>query len=380
MVWKKINIKDDKAFAEDSGKDSFFLPKGNAIGDMMLMIRARNESDHNASDACKAETVLEAIEKIEIRAGDRTFQEFSADIGMAWATYRNGIESYCNLSQTAGGTYAGNFSDGWQEVQIPINFGRFAGDRRYGLPAPLYTGLEMEITYNFSGTDANADNAFDAGAAYHRFDLYADIMSHMQTNSLREMQVIEKKKRRNYTSLATGSDLIDLTRGKRQMRQLLVRAYKTGVVEGALLSDLQLECNGKPVFYDKWRTLQYKNAEECNLEFVRRQLMKANSTTDVYYSTIPDVVPNYTAQATGSEDVYISTTGDQIALATQTGDDAGILEMLSPVIPACVFIDFDKDLTCRDLLSQDLDRFQLKINNAGASGAVEFHEMSVVPA
>ena len=380
MVYKKINIKDDKAFAEDSGKDSFFLPKGNAIGDMMLMIRARNESDHNAPDACLARTVLEAVSKIEIRAGDRTFQEFSADIGMAWATYRNGIEPYCNLSQTAGGTYAGTMLDGWQEVYIPINFGRFASDRRYGLPAPLYTGLEMELTYNFNNTDANADNAFDAGAAYHRFDLYADIMPHMHTNSLQSMQIIEKKKRRNYTSKATGTDLIDLTRGKRQLRQLLVRAYKTGTAEGGLISDVQLECNGKAIFYDKWRNLQYDNAQDCDLEFVRRQLMKANSTTDVYYSTIPDVVPTWTAQATASQDMYCTTSGDQINIAGQTADDAVLLEMHSPVIPACIFIDFDKDLTCRDLLSQDLSRFQLKINNAGASGAVEFHEMSIVAA
>jgi len=377
IIWRRISIKEDKAVEEAvKGTDSFFLPTGHAIANMMLTVRAKNESDHNAPNACEAETVIKALSEIKIEAGSRVFKQYSAEIAMAWATYKNGRENYCNLTQALGGTYPA----GWQEIGIPIDFGRFAEDRVCGLPAPLYKdgGLKMSLTYNFPIDDANAENAFLTGAANHRYDLYANVMPHMHENSLREMKVLTQTQRRTYSSKASGTDLINMSidaTGKKQARQYLVYAYKTAIKEGALLSELEIVLNGNTtIMSDSWKGWQRQNAEDCDLEFLRRVETKANSTSDQYHCKIPDVQAHFTAGTTTSEDVIIVSTADQVTLATQTADDAGMLFLNSSVIPCVAVVDFDKDLKMQNMLSLAQKKIQFRIENVGSGGAVEFHE------
>ena len=381
-MFTRLNVKDDAASLGDTDQTTFLLPNSRAISELLLVVRAKNAATHNASDACVAETVLEALEKIEIRTGDRVFKSYSADVAMALATYRAGREPYCNLTQVAGGTYP----VGWQEVAIPIQFNRFGEDPACGLPAPLYTGLELSLKYDFDTTDAGGKTAFLTGAANHRYDLYAEMMPHMHESSLRNLKVLTNLKRQNYTTRANGSDLINLTTSPhKQLRKVLVRAYKTGVAEGTLFEELDILVDGNVIAEDLWRHWQNRNAEDCTLDFMRKVRTKAQTTDDIYYSMIPDAEVVNQAISTGVESAYLAVTGDQILMdaaagAGYTADDLGELFIRSNVIPATAIIDFDRANTMADLLNINVSKLHLRVLNAGADGAAEIHEEWIEPA
>lgn len=376
-MFQRLVVKEDSATLGNTDTSTFLLPNSLAISELLLVIRSQNDSTHNAPDACAAQTVLEALEKIEVRTGDRVFKSYTADVAMALATYRYGREPKCDLTQVGGTTYP----TGWQEVAIPIQFNRFGEDPMCGLPAPLYTGLELSLKYDFSTTDAGGKTAFEDGAAYHRYDLYAELMPHMHTSSLQKLKVLTNMKRQNYTTRANGTDLINLTTSPHKMlRNILVRAYKTGVDEGTLFEELDVLVDGQVVAEDTWRHWQNRNAEDCELDFMRKVNIKAQTEHDVYYSTIPDVQATFQAISTGAEDMYLATTGDQVAMASQTADDLGELFLRSDVIPATAIIDFDRNLSLRDLLNINVEKLHLRVLNAGAAGDAEIYESFVEPA
>jgi len=373
-MFEKLKIKEDLSCLGDTDTTSFLLPKSRAISDLLLVVRSQNDSDHNAPDAIAPNTILSSIESIEVRTGNRTFKSYSAEVAMALATYKTGREPYLNLTQLGGTTYP----TGWQEAAIPISFSRFPEDPICGLPAPLYTGLEIAIKYDCATT---AGMGFETGAAYHKIDLYADLMPHMHTASLANLKIIENLKRQNYTTRASGTDLINMTTSKDKMlRKVFVRAYKTGVEEGTLFSELAMLVNTEEVAEDTWRHWQNRNAEDCDLDFMRVINTKANTAHDLLYSTMPNCEANFQAGTTTSEDVYVVVTGDQVQLAAQTADDLGWLQLRSNVIPATAIIDFDRNLTMSDMLDIDVEKLHLRVLNAGASGAAEVHEEFIAPA
>ena len=381
-MWRRIEIKEDKAVDNAvKGKDTFFLPTGHAISNLVLTVRAKNESDHNAPDATEAKTVINAVSNIKIEAGSRVFKDYSAEIALKWATYRNGVEPYNDLTQALGGTY----NAGWQEVAIPIDFNRFTGDRMCALPAPLYKGggLKLSITYDFPIDDDGGQNAFLTGATNHRYDLYANVMPHLTNEQLKGLKVIEQTQRRTYTTKATGSDLIEMTTGSdgREVMAYLVQAYKTGVREAVLFEKLSLILNTRETIKeDKWNGWQWRNAEDCDLEYQRRVDMKAQTTDDEYRCKIPNVMSFYTAHATGCEDAVITSTGDKVTVSGVTADDKGMLFLNSDVIPATAIIDFNLDGNLQNLLSMNQRKIQIKVENGTSAGDAEFHEMVLAPA
>ena len=381
-MFQRLEVKSDSASLGDSDTSTFLLPNSRAISEMLLVVRAKNAATHNASDACAAETVLEALERIEVRTGDRVFKNYSADVAMSLATYRAGREPYTNLTQVAGASYP----VGWQEIAIPIQFNRFGEDPLCGLPAPLYTGLEISLKYDFDTTDAGGKTAFLTGAANHRYDLYAEMMPHMHETSLRNLKVLTNLKRQNYTTRANGTDLINLTTSPHKMlRNVLVRAYKTGVQEGTLFEELDILVDGDVVMEDLWRHWQNRNAEDAELDFMRKVHTKAQTTDDVYYSMIPDAEVTNQAESSNVHTAYFAVTGDQISMDANAGggyvaDELGELFIRSNVIPATAIIDFDRANTMADLLSINCDKLHLRVLNAGADGSAEVHESFVEPA
>lgn len=377
MVYERYSIKEDKATSGDTDRDTFSLPKSRAISDMLLIIRAKNAATHNSANDCKSETVLSSIEEIQVKTGDRVFKAYDADIAMAFATYRNGRESYCNLNQTTGATYP----TGWQEIAIPLNFSRFGHDPLCSFPAPLYVNPEISIKYDFETTDANGDAAFLTGGAYHRYDLYCDFMPYLHESSLRNQRVLTQNKVQNYTTKSAGYDLINLTMAQNKLtRNILVRSYKTGVAEGTTLEELAVVVNGQEIVQDDWIRWQNRNAEDCGLDYLRIVDTFAEGDNDIYYSGIPDVKANFQAYTTTAEDVYLGHTGDQITMNGVAADDRGFLFMKSDVIPATAIIDFDRGLQMNDLLNINVNKLQLRVLNAGADGAAQIYETLVEPA
>ena len=108
--------------------------------------------------------------------------------------------------------------------------------------------------------------------------------------------------------------------------------------------------------------------------------MKAEGTDDIYYSTIPDVKVLHQAGELAAEDVFVTTTGDQITLNGVALDDLGFLHLISDVIPATAIVDFDRGSTMSDLLNINVNKIQLRLLNAGADASAEIYETLVAPA
>jgi len=380
-MFQRLMIKEDKEFSNaQQGKETFFLPNARAISSLVLTVKAMNAADHNTSDACMAETILEAISDIRVETGSRVFKQFDAQSAYDLATYRDGTPSYLDLTQVTGGTYP----SGWQEVSIPINFGRFPEDRVCGLPAPLYPGLQMSIDYDFDVLDTGGTPAaaFLTGTDSHTFSLYASTFPDLPDASLRAMKVICDRKRQDYTTKAKGVAPINLSSSNAShLRQIMVSAYLAGSQEGELLSKLTVKASGKDLWTGKWNEIQRDNADKCGLQFDRSILTMAKTTDDQYYSRIPDIDEAlFSAKTTTSEDAYLSIDGDKVTINSQTADDEGLLRLGSSVIPTCAIIDFDENLSMKHLLPMNLKKLQLEVVNAGAGGAVQIYEQTVEPA
>ena len=376
-MFERKSVKVNTAFSGDEGTDSFVLPRGRAISAITLVVRAKNAATHNAPDACEAETVIKAIKKVEIYSGDRVFQSMSGEIIKAFDTYKHGRDNYTNLTQYTGGAYPA----GWQEAVFTLDFSRHPMDMGCSLPAPLYDSLSMSIDFDFNTTDANADAAFLTGGANHTFDVYIDVLPIVSREALTNMKVIERKKKLDYSTRATGWDLIDLSISKTKMlRKVLMHCYLAGAPEGGPIDEVEYMLNGKVYATNTWNGWQYRNAQDVGLDFSRTIFTMANSTTDQYYSRIPAAEPQFTAMTTTSEDVVLTVDDDKITMATQTADDLGVLTIDSPVIPATVVMDFDNDLSFRELASMDELKPQIHISNATASGALKVYEETVVNA
>jgi len=375
MVWERIQIRENNALGSgDSGDLDVKLPQNRAIHQLMLTIRNKNGSTSNTDDAGALETVVNSIEEIKVTAGSRIFKEYSGQACRDWAIYRNGRNPFFFDTQVLGGTYPA----GWQEAIFPIDFGRFPYDRVCGLPAPIYESLDLKLKYDFTISDSDG---FVTGQ--HKFDLYAELFPPMAPEALRSLRVIEQRKKQDHTTAASGTEPIDLTIDPaRQLRQVMVSCYETGIAEGVDISKVALEVDSAEVCTDDWNRWQWQNAVDCRLKFLQTiDVVYLDDSSHVLYCEVPNVEPQMTAIDADTEDAYLSTAGDQITIAgANAGGDNVSLAMHSQVIPRCVFLDFDKDLSMRNLISQNVQDLVVKLTQGGADGACEVHEMSVAPA
>ena len=374
MVWQHVQIEQGNSFNGNSGNDTIHIPRGACIGDLMLTVRAQNGATRNVTDDGTLQTINESIEEIKVMAGSRVIFEASGQRCQDWNTYRTGRMPYKDFDQRVGGTYPA----GWQEAVYNIPFGRFPGDEVVGLPAPIYGALDLKIKYDFT---VSATAGYATGTA--KRDIYMDIMGPKSSEQMNSMKVLEHRKVRDHTSIVSGIEPVSLTTDpSRQLRQIMVSCYETGIAEGVDVSKVGFFVNHSEVFgTEDWNAIQFANAMDCKLNY--RQVVKnieAAADGDIIRSMIPNVSPIFTALTTTSEDAYLATTGDAITLTGQTADDEGVLVMHSDVIPCCTFIDFDKNSSMRNLVNRGVLDLTLKLTQGGAGGAVEIHEQNVSPA
>ena len=377
MVWEHIKIREDNGFTSgDSGDMDVPLPRNRAIASLALTVRNKNGATSNCIDNEALQTVIESMEMIKIEAGSRVFKEYSGQVCRDWATYRNGRMPFYTHTQVAGATYP----TGWSEALFPINFGRYPGDKSVFLAAPLYDSLDLKMTYDFT---ISSTGGFVTGK--HKFDLYADILPPMSHEALTGSRVIEQRKKQDHTTIASGIEPIALTLdGRRQMRQILIRCYEHNIAEGVDVTDISLDVDSQEIVTDDWKRWQWQNALDCKLKYEQIAHMQSsgNSTanSDIIWSLIPNVEPFVSAVDTGAENLYLTAAGDEITVANGTNDEKYDLILKSQVVPTCVFIDFDKNLSMADVLAQGVRDIELKLTQGGAGGAVEIHEMSLAPA
>lgn len=375
MVWRHVQVEQDNSFGGNSGNDTIHIPRGYAIGNLMLTVRAQNGGTRNATDDAAQQTINESMTEIKVMAGSRVIFEASGQMCQNWNTYRTGRMPYRNFDQRVGGTYP----SGWQEAVYNIPFGRFPGDEAVGLPAPLYEALDLKIKYDFT---VSATAGYATGTA--KRDLYMDVMPIKSKEQLMSMRVLEHRKVRDHTTIASGVEPVALTTDPaRALRQIMVSEYTTGVAEGTDITHVAFEVNNKEVFAkEDWNAVQFQNAIDCKLNF--RQVFKnIDSPAEPYThrSIIPNVAPIFTPLDTGAEDVYIACTGDKVLMTGFTGaGEEGVLVLHSDVVPTCVFMDFDKNLSMRNMISRNVLDLTLNLTQGSASGAAEIHEQNIAPA
>ena len=209
-----------------------------------------------------------------------------------------------------------------------------------------------------------------------------DIMPPKSDSQLRSMKVLEHRKVRDHTTISSGIEPVALTTDPvRQLRQIMVSCYETGVAEGVDITKLGFFVDHQEKFATQdWNAIQYMNAGVCKLNY--RQVInkiQTSAATHTYKTMIPNVSPIFTPEDTGSEDAYITTTGDQVSIVMGSGEN-GVLVLHSDVIPRCAFIDFDASLTMRNLVSRNVLDLTLKMTQGAAGGAVEIHEQNIAPA
>lgn len=380
MVWETLLLRENNSLgAGDSGDIDIKLPENRAISRLLLTIRNQNGATSNTDDDGALETIVNSITEIKVQSGSRIFKEFSGQACRNWAIYRNGRNPFFFNTQIAGSTYP----TGWQEALFPIDFGRanVPYDTMCGLPTPLYktNGTELKIKYDFT-----IDTADGFVTGKHKFDLVAELMPVMPDETLRNMKVIEQRKKIEDTSAASGTEPYDLTIDPvKQLRQVMVSCYEHGIAEGVDVSKVSLDVDSAEVCVDDWNRWQWQNAIDCRLKFI--QVIDScylDDASHVLWTEIPAVQPQMVAQDSGTEDAYLSTAGDEVTIA---GADAGggenvALAMHSDVIPRCVFLDFDKDSSLRNMIAQNKQDIVVNLTHGGAGGAIEIHEMSIVPA
>lgn len=376
MVWEKIQIVEDNALGTgDSGDLDVKLPRNRAIAQLVLTVRNKNGTTSNTTDDGELNTVISAIEEIKVVAGSRIFKDYSGEACRDWATYRNGRMPFFHNTQVLGGTYP----VGFQEAIFPIDFQRFAYDRVCGLPAPLYDSLDLKVKYDF---EVSATAGFVAGQ--HKFDLYAELFPPMDKAALSTLKIIEQRKKIDHTSAASGTEPVDLSIDpKKQLRQVMVSCYKTAIAEGTNVTKVAMEVNSAEICTDDWNRWQWQNAMDCRLKYLQMiDDVHLDDASMVLQCKVPNVEPQMVALTAGVEDGYLSTTADEITIAGggATNDDDVRLALHSQVIPRCVFLDFDKDMSMRNMVSQDAQDLIVKLKQAGAGSACEIHEMSICDA
>lgn len=373
MVWKHIQIEQDNSFGGNSGNDTVHIPRGAAIGNLMLTVRAQNGGTNNSTHNAVMQTINESLTEIKVMAGSRVIFEASGQACQDWNTYRTGRMPYRDFDQRIGGTYP----SGWQEAVYNIPFGRFPGDEVVGLPAPLYSALDIKLKYDFT---ISATHGYATGTA--KRDLYMDVMPQKNDAQLMAMKVLEHRKVRDHTTVASGIEPVALTTDPaRHLRQIMVSCYETAIAEGVDITKLGFEVDNREIFAtEDWNAIQFQNALDCKLNF--RQVIKnihTTETTHVYKTLIPNVSPIFTPEDTGSEDAYITVAGDQVSIVM--GDEEnGVMVLHSDVVPKCAFIDFDKNLAMRQMVARNVLDLTLKMTQGAAGGAVEIHEQNVAPA
>lgn len=364
-MWERINVRDNNSFVGDTGDLTIPIPRNRAIGDIMLVVRNTNSATGNLNDNTdNMETVISSMTEIKLSAGSRVFREHSGQACRDWDTYRNGRVPYFNW--VTGNSVV-------QEAHFPIPFGRFTGDMQCALPAPLYDSLDLYIKYAF---ETDAADGFTTSLG--KYDVYIDVLPEMDEAALRNMRVIEMVKKQDFTTAASGVEPIDLTIDPtRQLRSLMVMCYEKAIAEGVDLTLMELEVDSEKKFTDDWNRWQYQNAVDCRLRYQQNMTFVPHADADVIWTRVPAVEPQITPLATGAEDQYLTVTADNITVTGVAADESSILQLNSPVIPAAMFMDFDKDLSMRNMLPMGVRDLVLKMTSGAVGGAVEIHEMMV---
>lgn len=355
---------ESEAFPAASGTKIYPIDKSDQICELLLRVRGTNGATRNFADNATFQDIVEAMTEIKVMNGSNVLKYYNGEMCALVGTYNDGHYPR-EIATTVGGAI--------QEMNFPVMFGCFHGDRQVCLPAPIqnFGSLNLTLKWDFtaSATAGFAATGFD-------FDLMALVIPPEADDVMRAKQVVITEKKHDYTTVATGIEPFSMTvDAKRQLRRIFFHCYETGIVEGVDITALKLEANGVEKYYMPWRDGQWANAQDCGLNF-ERKVEVVGAASDVWRTRIPNVDPVYTSYTAAGAD-YISAipTGDQITWPAVA--ISGNIILKSNVIPGMVVIDRDIANDQSTLLPQNLTSLTVKATNGAAGGTVQVLEESL---
>lgn len=364
-TWRIIEVYHNKNLSGTSGTSTYSLPRTHMIGDLWLVLRGQNVATGNICDGASYKGLDDAISKITIRSGSKTFKSYSGHMNRAVAAHMDGQLAPATKDQG---------DSLYQEMIFPIHFGIEPQDEDVILPAPLLDSLDMVLDYSFT---AGTSTGFQSGSLY--FDVYANVLE--PTADLEDKMILIQEKKQDVTFLSTnGLTPFDLTLDERRLlRKIYVEAYVTAQAEGYVCGDIEVKADNEQVMKADWQQIQFQNAVDQRLnyrDFIRTWALDANG--DVYRSRIPDVEATYVHRtAGGTSPLALTVAGDSITFDNAVADaDLGSLSMHSDVLPAVAVMDFDRDNSMRRLQPQGIRDLDIVLNEE-QDGAGEILEESL---
>jgi len=94
-----VQLYKDKSLSGDSGTETFPLKTNEQVIAYHMDIRAKNGATSNIVDGAAAQTVSEAITKIEVRSGSAIFKSYTGEMCRRIAGYRDGKNPHALLTQ-----------------------------------------------------------------------------------------------------------------------------------------------------------------------------------------------------------------------------------------------------------------------------------------
>lgn len=365
-----MQIKKNLAFSGDSGVDTITLPRTHMIGDLFMVVKAQNGTDHNAVDAGVAQTIEEAITRIQVDSSIGKIKDYAGDVCRLVSMYYDGKVPPENWTQEGSTDALGG--QGHPYSMFPMHFGLEPQDEDVILPAPLMTALDLIVDFDFT---TSTTVGFTTGTFY--MDVFAMVRAPLEAESMKQKNVLTTLHKQDYTTTGAGKKEFGLTtRRNNFLRRVYVQCYETGIREDIDITELELKVNSEQVWEMQWDMLQMINAMDCKLNYLRVLTTHSASTTDEIRTRVPN--QKVVVGERGGADAGPTTiVGDKLHnLATD--DTEGQAFIYSDVIPTMAIIDFDRNLVLANLQNQDVTSIDLYLEDAVSGGAVKTYEESLM--
>lgn len=366
--WRVLEETDDEGLTGYSGRKVFHLSRTHMIGDILLTIKGVNGATENAEADIAQATVESSISNIKVVSGSKTYFEANGEMTRLFDTYYSGRNPYEVRSQ---------YPSLSQEALFPIHFGRFPGDERVILPAPLDKKLDLIIEYAFTQSDTEG-----FASSGHEFSVYLNALSG-EDEDLMSKRILTTTHQDDYTTSSAGTKTFDLTIDpRRYLRALYLQSYQTLICENVDITHAKMVYDNDEVMSGSWEQWQRKNADDCKLNLVKYIQTYPSSSTDEIKTRIPGLTGQSGVQAMYSEQSgavteYInSITADEIVMANSAADIEGMLMLRSEVLPTVIVLDLDTDNTMGRVISQARTG-KLIITDSASGGAVKLYEQSL---
>jgi len=238
--WEIVTLVNDATPGTDTGTWVYQLPTYGSIQDLELLIEATNGPSGNANNP-----IMDCITKIEVRDG--LFRHLVTAPALMLYKHRSIIDHVApQLSQV-------DTANAVQLMRLPILFGRFKGDEKYGLEVASMSEPDVAVTYDLTKVRACGATGFVPGSINLTLAVTRSVNG----------------ERANFPSgVFTRIGVVNLTPSSgrfdykipmlNKLVSMTIYAYKSGTDDGSLITSVRLDENRgeRTSFNQEWANIQ----------------------------------------------------------------------------------------------------------------------------